>query len=96
MQKKILGGVMFAMSIAASAALAEEVSQPPYENGGHYSGQTWNPMAAMIAMPAEAMKVMAQAANTAMQPMAAPYKNHPYVNGGAYGDKASDVASEVR
>jgi len=96
MQKKVLVGVMFAMSVLAGTTLAEEVSQHPCENGGCYGGQTWNPVAALFAMPAEAMKVMSQAANTAMQPMAATYKDHPYVNGGGYGATASEVAMEVR
>jgi len=94
MQKKVLVAAMFALSIAAGAALAEEVSQHPYENGGYYSGQTWNPVAAMAAMPAMGMQMATQAMNTAMQPMTAPYKGHQYRNGGYFGEANSDIVVE--
>jgi hypothetical protein len=94
MQKNTRWATVVALSLTASAAAAQGSYPHPYENGGYYDAQTWNPVSAAAAMPAVGFQMMMQSMSAAMQPMLAPFTRHPYRNEGYYGSASSDVALE--
>jgi hypothetical protein len=94
MKKNIRWGIVLALATVASPALAQDSLTPPYENGGHYDAQYWNPLAAMAALPATTFQMLTQAMNTALQPHSAPFTAHEYRNGGHFGERNSDNALE--